>query len=199
MLIVLLDHHDSFVHVLAQYAAALGAEARVLRVDATDPARLRAMAPAGIILSPGPGAPIDYPLTREVIRTIGPRTPILGVCLGHQCIGAAYGAEIVRATTPRHGMTSPIRHDGAGVFRGLASPFAATRYHSLVIARDSTPVQLEVSAWADDDGEVMGVRHRVDPVEGVQFHPESVLSEHGHDMIRNFLDRTEASTAGRTG
>lgn len=197
MLIALLDHHDSFVHVLAEYVAALGAESRVVRVDTTDLPAIVAMAPDGIILSPGPGAPKDYPLTLDLIRALGPATPILGVCLGHQCIGAAHDAGIVRAIEPRHGMTSPIRHDAKGVFRGLPTPFDATRYHSLVIAREGVPDQLVVSAWADDDGEIMGVRHHIDRVEGVQFHPESILSEHGHDMIRNFLDQVSARGPGR--
>lgn len=184
-MILLLDHEDSFVFNLARYVEELGQTAVVVRVGRVQLANVVAMRPERIILSPGPGTPTECPVTLEVIRELGPTIPILGVCLGHQCIGAAYGG-VVRRATPRHGMTSAIRHDGRGVFTGIPSPFLGTRYHSLVIATDSVPRELEVSARAED-GEIMGVRHRVHPVEGVQFHPESVLSEHGHRLLENFL------------
>lgn len=188
-MILLIDHDDSFVHILAGYVAALGSEplvrrARDLTIDDVD-----RLAPSGIILSPGPGTPADYPLTLEMVRRHGPDTPILGVCLGHQCIGASHGATVGRAGVPRHGMTSPIEHDSMGVLSGIPSPFQATRYHSLVVNDDGLPDCLMVTARAGDDGEIMGIRHRTHPVEGVQFHPESVLTEHGHALVQNFLSR----------
>ena len=186
-MILLLDHDDSFVHTLARYVTQLGHDARVVRDSAIDLAGVTALAPTRIVLSPGPGAPAGCRLALAVVRELGPIIPILGVCLGHQCIGAAYGATVSRATLPRHGMTSPISHDQRGVFGGLPQSFEATRYHSLVIRREDLPEELVVTATATDDGEVMGVRHRVHPVEGVQFHPESVLSEHGHALLANFL------------
>jgi anthranilate synthase/aminodeoxychorismate synthase-like glutamine amidotransferase len=191
-MILLLDHDDSFVHTLARYVAEIGEEPRVIRhggITATDVAAADA---AGIILSPGPAAPADYPLTLQIIRALGPSTPILGVCLGHQCIGAAYGAGITRAGVPRHGMTSPIAHDGSGVFHGLPTPFDATRYHSLVVARSGMPEDLVVTASSADDDEIMGVRHRRFPVEGVQFHPESILSEYGYQLVANWLEATRS-------
>lgn len=189
-MILLLDHDDSFVHTLARYVTQLGHDAHVVRDAAIDIGGVEALAPTRIILSPGPGSPAECRLALAVIRQLGPRIPILGVCLGHQCIGAAYGATVSRATHPRHGMTSPIAHDHRGVFKGLPQAFNATRYHSLVVRQTDLPEALEVSAIATDDGEVMGLRHRVHPVEGVQFHPESVLSDHGHALIANFLRTT---------
>lgn len=186
-MILLLDHDDSFVYTLARYVTQLGRDARVVRDDAIDLAGVTALAPTRIILSPGPGAPAERRLALAVVRELGPTIPILGVCLGHQCIGAAYSATVSRAALPRHGMTSPIVHDKRGVFEGLPQSFNATRYHSLIVRRKDLPDELEVSATAADDGEVMGLRHRVHPVEGVQFHPESVLSEHGHALLANFL------------
>ncbi len=185
-MILLVDHDDSFVFVLARYVEELGAAPHVARVGALTRERVIALAPSHIILSPGPGSPRDYPLTLDIIRRLGPTTPLLGVCLGHQCVAAAYGATVGRARHPRHGMASSVTHDGRGVFAGVPSPFTATRYHSLSVAADSVLGDLEISARADD-GEVMGVRHRAHPVEGVQFHPESVLTEWGHRLLANFL------------
>ena len=185
-MILLLDHEDSFVFNLARYVEELGEVPRVVRVGTTSLAEVAAMRPERIILSPGPGTPGDCGLALAVIRQLGPEIPILGVCLGHQCIATAYGANVTRARQPRHGLTSAIRHDGRGVLTGLPSPFLATRYHSLAIARAGVPDELELTSFADD-GEIMGVRHRMHPVEGVQFHPESILSEHGHALLKNFL------------
>lgn len=187
-MILLLDHEDSFVFNLARYIEELGGEARVVRAGATSLPEVIDLHAERIILSPGPRSPRECPLAIEVIRTLGPTTPILGVCLGHQCIGAAWGAVVGRSRHPRHGMTSEIQHDGRGVYAGIPSPFRATRYHSLAIQAGTIPPTLEVSAVADD-GEIMGVRHRQHPVEGVQFHPESVLTEHGYDLLRNFMAR----------
>lgn len=186
-MILLLDHQDSFVHTLAGYVRTLGHEARVVRDDTISLQDIIALAPEGIILSPGPCTPHDCPLALEVVRALGDSTPILGVCLGHQVIAAAHGAE-VRPIAPRHGMTSTILHDGCGIFRDIPSPLQATRYHSLAVIAESLPPELEVSARSDD-GVVMGIRHRTRPVEGVQFHPESVLTEHGMSMIQNWLER----------
>lgn len=188
-MILLLDHDDSFVWTLAGYVERLGAEARVIRTDAIDLAGVRALGPERIILSPGPCTPEACPLGLEVVRTLGPTIPILGVCLGHQVIAAAYGATVARAGAPRHGLTSPIRHDGLGLFAGLPSPFDATRYHSLAVRRETLPAALRESATAVDDDEVMGIRHRTHPVEGIQFHPESILTEHGLAMLGRFLAR----------
>jgi anthranilate synthase component 2 len=185
--ILLLDHDDSFVHTLADYLRQSGADAHVVRTREASLARIAAMPLRGIILSPGPCTPTEAPLSREVVRTLGPTTPILGVCLGHQIIAAALGAEVVRAVEPRHGMTSPVRHDGQGLLRGLPSPFLATRYHSLVVREGSLPPELMATAWAEDDGELMGIRHREWPVEGVQFHPEALLTEGGLGMIERWV------------
>ncbi|MES2304774.1 MAG: aminodeoxychorismate/anthranilate synthase component II [Gemmatimonadota bacterium] len=188
-MILLLDHDDSFVYTLAGYVAAFGEIAEVRRVHGLTMPAVIALAPTAIILSPGPGAPDRFPLSQKIVGNFGPKLPILGVCLGHQIIAAAYGATVMRAPRPRHGMTSPVSHDGEGVFHGLPSPLQATRYHSLAVVQETVPDGLAVSAVAADDGVVMGVRHRTLPVEGVQFHPESVLTEHGMAMIGNFLGR----------
>lgn len=187
-MILLLDHEDSFVYTLARYVEELGETPEVMRVDRLTLSDVRALAPTRIILSPGPGTPEACTLSLEVVRALGPTTPILGVCLGHQVIATAYGARVGRAAHPRHGMTSVIRHDGLGVFAGLPTPLDATRYHSLAVRETSIPTELIVTAHADD-GEVMGVRHRHHPVEGVQFHPESVLTTWGKRMIETFLGR----------
>lgn len=186
-MILLLDHDDSFVHTLAGYVEALGVPTQVRRVDTISLADVETLAPRGLILSPGPGAPEQCLLALDVVRQMGPRIPILGVCLGHQIIATAYGATVSRATRPRHGMTSLVRHDAKGIFVGLPTPLPATRYHSLAVLRETIPAELVLSAVAEDDDIVMGVRHRTHSVEGVQFHPESILTEHGMMMVRNFL------------
>ncbi len=186
-MILLLDHDDSFVHTLADYLRRVGAAAMVVRTSATSLREIERMAPRGIVLSPGPGSPAEAPLSQEVVRTLGPAVPILGVCLGHQIIAAALGATIRRAKTPRHGMTSPIRHMGAGILAALPSPFDATRYHSLAVEAATLPPELVPTAWADDDGELMGLCHRTWPVEGVQFHPEALLTEGGLAMMRAWV------------
>jgi para-aminobenzoate synthetase component 2 len=185
-MILLIDNYDSFVYNLARYVRELGDEPVVRRHDAIALDEIAALAPSHIIVSPGPCSPTEAGISTDVIRRFGPTTPVLGVCLGHQCIGAAYGAEIVRARRPMHGKTSRIHHDGAGIFAGLPSPFVATRYHSLVIAPASLPAALRVTATSED-GEIMAVEHREHPVVGVQFHPESALTEHGYRMLDRFL------------
>jgi anthranilate synthase/aminodeoxychorismate synthase-like glutamine amidotransferase len=185
-MILLLDNYDSFVYNLARYVRELGQEAVVHRNDALTLDAIEQMAPSHIIISPGPCTPLESGISTDVVRRFGPTIPILGVCLGHQCIGAAYGGSIVRAGRPMHGKVSAITHDASGVFTGLPSPFRATRYHSLVIAPDSVPDALRVTATADD-GEIMGVVHREYPVTGVQFHPESALTEFGYQMVDTFL------------
>jgi len=186
-MILLIDNYDSFVHNLARYVRELGGEAVVRRNDALTLDEVAGLAPSHIILSPGPCTPAESGISTDVVRRFGPTTPILGVCLGHQCIGAAYGGAIVRAGRPMHGRTSPIAHDGSSVFTGLRSPLHAARYHSLVIARSSLPDSLRVTAVAGDDGEIMAVEHRVHPVVGVQFHPESAATEYGYAMLDRFL------------
>jgi len=192
-MLLMIDNYDSFTFNLVQYLQGLGAEVVVLRNDAVTVAGIEQMAPDHIVISPGPCTPNEAGVSLEVVRDLGPRIPILGVCLGHQAIGQAYGGRVVRARTVMHGKTSAIRHAGAGVFAGLPDGFEATRYHSLVVAPDEVPDCLEATAWTErPDGtrdEVMGLRHREHPVEGVQFHPESILSEHGHALLQNFLDQ----------
>jgi anthranilate synthase component 2 len=185
-MILLIDNYDSFVYNLARYVRELGEEPLVRRHDAMTVEDILALAPSHIIISPGPCSPAEAGISTEVVRRVGPHIPILGVCLGHQCIGTAYGAEIVRARRPMHGKTSRIHHADSGLLRGLPNPFVATRYHSLVIAPASVPPGLEVTATSED-GEIMAVQHARDPVYGVQFHPESVLTEHGRAIIDNFL------------
>jgi anthranilate synthase component II len=186
--VLVIDNYDSFVYNLVQYLGELGAEPLVHRHDELTLDEIEALDPDAVLISPGPGRPEDAGLSNDVIRHFAGRRPVLGVCLGHQCIGEVYGADVVRAPEIMHGKTSLIRHTGVGVFAGLPSPLEATRYHSLVVDRDSVPAELEVTAWTDD-GTVMGLRHREHPVEGVQFHPESVLTAAGHDLLRNFLAR----------
>ncbi|MBJ6982331.1 MULTISPECIES: aminodeoxychorismate/anthranilate synthase component II [unclassified Luteimonas] len=192
-MLLMIDNYDSFTFNLVQYLQVLGAEVRVERNDALTVDDIARMAPEHIVLSPGPCTPNEAGICLAVIEQLGPRIPILGVCLGHQAIGQAYGGRVVRAKRIMHGKTSPIRHTGAGVFSGLPDGYEATRYHSLVVEQGSLPDCLEVTAWTDDaDGgreEIMGLRHREHPVQGVQFHPESILSQHGHALLRNFLEQ----------
>jgi anthranilate synthase/aminodeoxychorismate synthase-like glutamine amidotransferase len=195
-MILLIDNYDSFVHNLARYVRELGEDSVVRRNDQVTVEEIQALGPSHIIISPGPCSPAKAGISTELVQRFGPSIPILGVCLGHQCIGAAYGGDIVRAGRPRHGMTSPIRHDGTSIFDGLPSPFRVTRYHSLVIARGSLPSELRVTASAGDDGEIMAVEHRTFPVVGVQFHPESAATEYGYAMLDRFLHGPSAM-AGR--
>jgi anthranilate synthase component 2 len=186
-MILVIDNFDSFVHNLARYVRELGEEAIVERADRLSVEDVEAISPSHIIISPGPCSPNEAGISVELIRRLGRSTPILGVCLGHQCIGAAYGGDIVRATRPVHGRTSPITHDRSGVLADVPSPFHAARYHSLVIARGSLPDCLRVTATSDDDGEIMAVEHREHPVVGVQFHPESAATEYGYWILDRFL------------
>lgn len=184
----MIDNYDSFVYNLVQYLGELGAEPVVYRDDAITAEQVAALDPDGILISPGPGGPADAGMSNELIATWGDRRPVFGVCLGMQCIGEVFGGTVVRAPQVVHGKTSLIHHNGAGVFEGLPNPFEATRYHSLVVARDTVPDCLEITAETDD-GLVMGLRHRELMVEGVQFHPESVLTDAGHQLVGNFLSR----------
>ena len=190
-MILLIDNYDSFVYNLARYVRELGEQTVVRRHDATTYDEIEALHPSHIIISPGPCTPGEAGISTEVVRRFGPRTPILGVCLGHQCIGQVYGGEVIRAAQVMHGKTSLVHHDGAGVFAGLPNPLEATRYHSLVVDAASVPDVLEVTATTDD-GTVMALRHRELPVEGVQFHPESILTRCGHQLVANFLAQIPA-------
>ena len=190
-MLLLLDNYDSFTYNLYQYLAELGADVTVIRNDKITIPEIQEMAPSGIVISPGPCTPSEAGISNEVIQRFGPELPVLGVCLGHQCIGEAFGATVDRAGEIRHGKTSWIHHDGAGVFSGLPTPFEAIRYHSLVIYPETVPDSLEVTAWTDN-GLIMGVRHKEYPVEGVQFHPESIMTAVGHDLLRNYLKRVDA-------
>ena len=204
--ILVIDNYDSFVYNLVQYLGQLGSEPLVYRNDAIDAATAASLQPDGLLVSPGPGRPETAGASCELIEALGPTTPVLGVCLGHQCIGAVYGAQVVRNPV-MHGKASEVTHDGRGVFEGLPDPFTAARYHSLVVDRASVPPALEVSAWTED-GIVMGLRHREMRVEGVQFHPESIITGGGHRLLANWLGacgqavpddlvaRAEASIAG---
>ncbi len=186
-MIYLLDNYDSFTYNLYQALSELGANVTVFRNDEIEVEEIRARAPDRIVISPGPCTPAEAGISLPLIRELGVDIPILGVCLGHQAIGAAFGGRVVRAPEPVHGKLSPIRHGGMGVFSGVPSPFEATRYHSLVVERETLPGSLEVTAWSDD-GLIMGLRHRSLPVEGIQFHPESYTTEHGKQLLRNFLE-----------
>ena len=186
MNILLLDNYDSFTYNLYQYLCEMGANVEVHRNDEIEVDEIREKAPDRIVISPGPCTPAEAGISMSLIRELGVEIPILGVCLGHQAIGAAFGGRVVRAPTPVHGKLSTIRHTGAGVFHDLPTPFAATRYHSLIVERESLPSSLEVTAWSED-GLIMGLRHRTLPVEGIQFHPESYTTEHGKQLLRNFL------------
>jgi anthranilate synthase/aminodeoxychorismate synthase-like glutamine amidotransferase len=187
MAILVVDNYDSFTYNLVQYLRELGAVVVVERNDEIDLDGVRALNPEGVLISPGPGTPDDAGVSLDILASLAETTPIFGVCLGHQSIGQHYGATVVRADRLMHGRTSPIEHEGQGVFRGLPSPFTATRYHSLVVDPATVPDSLEVTARTAE-GEIMGLRHRAHPVEGVQFHPESFLTEHGHTLLRNWLE-----------
>ncbi len=190
-MLLMIDNYDSFTYNLVQYFGELGQEVKVVRNDALTVAEIAALGAERIVISPGPCTPDQAGVSLEVLEKLSGVVPILGVCLGHQSIGQAFGGKVIRARTIMHGKTSPIHHGGIGVFAGLPNPFLATRYHSLVVEKESLPDCLEITAWTEHaDGsvdEIMGLRHRTLPVEGVQFHPESILTEHGHDMLRNFL------------
>jgi anthranilate synthase/aminodeoxychorismate synthase-like glutamine amidotransferase len=187
-MVLVIDNYDSFTYNLVQYLGELGADVRVRRNNVVTVGEIDAMAPEQIVISPGPGRPEQAGISVDVIRRFGPTTPILGVCLGHQAIGIVYGGTVRRATAPMHGKTSTVVHDGKGVFEGITAPFPAGRYHSLVIADDHLPTELQVAATTREDGTIMAVRHRIYPVHGVQFHPESVLTAEGRTILRNFLD-----------
>ena len=184
----MIDNYDSFTYNLVQYLGELGEDVKVIRNDELTVDEIAKLGADRIVLSPGPCTPNEAGVSLEVIRRFAGRTPILGVCLGHQAIGQAFGGKVVHAKQLMHGKVSRIHHEGKGVFKGLPTPYDATRYHSLAIERASCPAELEVTAWTED-GEIMGVRHRSLPVEGVQFHPESILTEHGHALLRNFISR----------
>jgi len=185
-MLLVIDNYDSFTYNLVQYFGELGADPQVKRNDAITPEEVEKLRPKKIVISPGPGRPQDAGISMELIRRLGSRIPLLGVCLGHQCIGEVYGGKVVRAGRLMHGKTSPIQHDGKGVFAKLPNPFEATRYHSLIVEKESVPSCLQVSAETAE-GEIMGLRHREHPVHGVQFHPESILSKEGKDLLANFL------------
>jgi anthranilate synthase component 2 len=187
-MLLMIDNYDSFTYNIVQYFGELGEEVQTVRNDEISLNEIDTLNPDRICISPGPKAPIDAGVSVDVLKEFKGKKPILGVCLGHQAIGEAFGGKIVRAKQVMHGKTSKIHHTGTGVFTGLPSPFTVIRYHSLAIERDSLPDCLEVTAWTDD-GEIMGVRHKEFDIEGVQFHPESILSEHGHAMLKNFLER----------
>ena len=186
-MILVIDNYDSFTYNLVQYFGELGAELVVRRNDQTTLREIEELRPDKICISPGPGTPDDAGISNELIRQFGPHTPVLGVCLGHQCIGHVFGAEVVRADRLMHGKTSPILHEGDGVFRGLPIPFEATRYHSLIVRRETLPDELEVTAETSER-EIMGLRHRRYPIHGVQFHPESIMTGEGKKLLANFLN-----------
>ncbi len=186
-MVLVIDNYDSFTYNLVQYLGELGAAPLVRRNDQITLAEIAGLAPARIVISPGPGRPEQAGITLDVIKTFGPRIPLLGVCLGHQAIGMAFGGAVVRARVPMHGKTSSIRHDGRGVFAGLASPFSVARYHSLVVDSQQFPPALEISAETEEERTVMALRHRELPIHGVQFHPESIMTREGMHLLRNFL------------
>ncbi|PZC48016.1 MAG: anthranilate synthase / indole-3-glycerol phosphate synthase [Chloroflexi bacterium] len=186
-MILLIDNYDSFTYNLYQYLCELGADVRVVRNDQITLDEIEDLAPERIVISPGPGAPESAGISNDVVRHFGPRLPLLGVCLGHQCVGFAYGGTVGGAGEIRHGKTSPIHHDGKGIFAGLPKPFEAIRYHSLVVFKEGLPPELEISAWTDN-GLIMGLRHREYPIEALQFHPESIMTKTGHDLLRNWLE-----------
>lgn len=185
-MLLVIDNYDSFTYNLVQYFGELGADPVVRRNDAITPEEVEKLRPTRIVISPGPGTPADAGISKEVIQRMGKTTPILGVCLGHQCLAEVFGGKVVRAERLMHGKTSPIRHQGKGVFAGLSNPFEATRYHSLLVEKSSVPACLEITADTAE-GEIMGLQHREFPIHGVQFHPESILSREGKNLLRNFL------------
>src|SRR6266849_7685820 len=189
-MVLVIDNYDSFTYNLVQYLGELGAEVQVMRNDVVSLDVIVKARPERIVISPGPGRPEEAGVTMSVIRRLGQTTPLLGVCLGHQAIGAVFGGAVVRAGVPMHGKTSTIEHDGRGVFSGIAGPFVASRYHSLVVAEDRLPPELEITARTLEDANIMGLRHRTWPVHGVQFHPESILTGEGKHILRNFLEGT---------
>ena len=187
-MLLVIDNYDSFTYNLVQYLGELGADVKVVRNDAASVAEIAAMGAERIVISPGPGRPEDAGVTMAVIKELGITTPIFGVCLGHQAMGAVFGGQVVRANVPMHGKTSTIEHNGTGVFSGIGEPFLASRYHSLVVSDEGFPKDLEITARTKEDGAIMGLRHRHLPVHGVQFHPESILTGEGHRILRNFLE-----------
>jgi anthranilate synthase/aminodeoxychorismate synthase-like glutamine amidotransferase len=187
-MILVIDNYDSFTYNLVQYLGELGAEVHVVRNDLASVEEVASTRPERILISPGPGRPEDAGITMQVIRHFGETVPLLGVCLGHQAIGAAFGGAVIRAERPMHGKTSTIEHNGRGVFNGIGGPFAASRYHSLVVADENLPGELEVTARTREDGTIMGLRHRAWPIHGVQFHPESILTAEGRHILRNFVE-----------
>jgi anthranilate synthase/aminodeoxychorismate synthase-like glutamine amidotransferase len=193
-MILLIDNYDSFTFNLVHFLGELGARCEVRRNDSLDAGAALALQPDAIVLSPGPCTPNEAGVCLDLIRAAAGRVPVLGVCLGHQAIGQAFGGTVARADRPMHGKTSPMHHEGSDVFAGLPTPFEATRYHSLIVERDTLPDALAVTAWTED-GTIMGLRHRTLPVFGVQFHPESIASRHGHDILRNFLALARGSSA----
>ncbi|PLW68210.1 anthranilate synthase component II [Pseudohalioglobus lutimaris] len=192
-MLLMIDNYDSFTYNVVQYLGELGADVQVVRNDEIAVSDIKALAPEKIVISPGPCTPNEAGISMEVIKAYAGRLPILGICLGHQSIGQVFGGKVVRARQVMHGKTSPVHHRGQGVFRGLSQPFEATRYHSLVVEKASLPDCLEVTAWTQTESgavdEIMGLRHRELAIEGVQFHPESILTAHGHDLLRNFLEQ----------
>ncbi|NQY03763.1 MAG: aminodeoxychorismate/anthranilate synthase component II [Halieaceae bacterium] len=192
-MLLMIDNYDSFTYNVVQYLGELGADVKVVRNDEVSVADIAALAPEKIVVSPGPCTPNEAGISMAVIEAYAGKLPLLGICLGHQSIGQVFGGEVVRARQVMHGKTSPIHHCGEGVFAGLSQPFEATRYHSLVVEKASLPDCLEITAWTETaDGEIdeiMGLRHKTQPIEGVQFHPESILTAHGHDLLRNFLEQ----------
>ena len=188
-MLLLIDNYDSFTYNLAQYLGELGAELAVHRNDALTVEQIEQMAPAGIVISPGPCTPDQAGISLDVVKRLGPKIPLFGVCLGHQSIGQAFGGKVIRAPQIMHGKISQIHHNGQGVFAGLPEPFEATRYHSLIVERATLPESLEVTAWTEDEFNlIMGLRHREYPIQGVQFHPESILTHAGKQLLKNFLD-----------
>ena len=194
-MILIIDNYDSFTYNLVQYLGELGAEMNVVRNDKMQPEEIGGLAPSHIVISPGPCTPNEAGISMEVIKQYGPRVPTLGVCLGHQAIGQVYGGKVVRSGMIMHGKTSSIRHNGKGIFEEVPVPFEATRYHSLIVERESAPQDLEITAWTDD-GTIMGLQHREYPVFGVQFHPESILTDAGKTILQNFLSLKAASMGG---